>query len=144
MDIVIAFFICIFVAMFVFSRVAGVLYAILWIVELFMIGSTLIFVLALIFLIGTKRRQTEFKGFGDFREIPYALYGYEGEEYKNIFPTDSIFTKILYRNKTPKVFLGQRFGLHYALDTLTLVICAIGLPFFGAMTAIFGYIIFIW
>ena len=145
MDIVIAFFICIFVAMFVFSRVAGVLYAILWIVELFMIGSDLIFVLAMIFLIGTKRRVTEFGGFGEFHDIPYALYLYEGEVYKNIFPTDNIFTKLLYRKKNPKVFLGKRFGLSYALDTLTIVICAIGLPFFTLMTAAFGgYIILIW
>ncbi len=144
MDIVIAFFICIFVAMFIFSRVAGVLYAILWIVELFMIGSDLIFILAMIFLIGTKRKETEFGGFGEFREIPYALYIYEGEEYKNIFPTDSIFTKLLYKKKNPKVFLGQRFGLHYALDNLTIVICSVGLPFFTLMVGVFGYIILIW
>ena len=130
--------------MFVFSRVAGVLYAILWIVELFMIGSLLIFVAAMFFLIGTKRHVTEFKGFNEFHEIPFALYAFEGENYQNIFPTDGILTKLLYRKKTPKVFLGQRFGLHYALDTLTLIICAIGLPFFTAMTAAFGYIILVW
>ena len=144
MDIMIAFFICIFVAMFVFSRVAGVLYAILWIVELFMIGSLLIFVVAMFFFAGTKRKETEFKGFNEFHDILFALYDFEGEEYQNIFPTDGITTKLLYRKKNPRVFLGQRFGLHYALDNLTLVICAIGLPFFTAMTAAFGYIIFIW
>ena len=145
MDIVITFFILIILAMLIFSKVAGVLVAILWILEIFMAGCALLFLSAIAFFIGTKKRQVELKGFGEFGDVPFAIYVYEGEEYKNIFPTDSIFKNILYRNKTPKVFLGKRFGLNYAFDKLTIIICAIGLPFFSLMTAMFGgYLALLW
>lgn len=95
--------------------------------ELFFVISGLLWLLA-------RRRKAKYLGLSeDDGPASFAYYEIEGEEYRNIFPTDAFMRRFLYRKEEVNVRLWKRKKKSYVFDRVTTLVIALGLVSFSVI-----------
>ena len=95
--------------------------------ELFFVISGLLWLLA-------QRRKAKYLGLSeDDGPASFAYYEIEGEEYRNIFPTDAFMRRFLYRKEEVNVRLWKRKKKSYVFDRETTLVIALGLVSFSVI-----------
>ena len=95
--------------------------------ELFFVISGLLWLLA-------RRRKAKYLGLSeDDGPASFAYYEIEGEEYRNIFPTDAFMRRCLYRKEEVNVRLWKRKKKSYVFDRVTTLVIALGLVSFSVI-----------
>ena len=102
---------------------------VLFLMELFSVLMILFFVLALFTFFFFKRRKAGFARIHTSdRGIHFAVYEFEGEEYQNIFPVDTLFMNRFYRDgRVSTVFLKRGKKHHYLFDWYSGLVIGLGL-----------------
>ena len=63
----------------------------------------------------------------------FAYYEIDGEEYRNIFPTDVFMRRFLYRKEEVHVRLLRMRKHSYVFDRVTTLVIGLGLPAFAVI-----------
>ena len=115
----------------------------LGIIELIIISSFILFIVATISMLFCKKRTASFVRIDkdDKQRFKTAYYSIDGVEYPCIFPSEVILTDKMYRtDRTYNVLFSQRRGKVY--DMWCILTCIVGLICFGAAAAASGGMIY--
>lgn len=98
------------------------------------------FFISLIGLFLAKNKKADFVELVDGDKMgAFAVYEIEGETYRNLFPTDRILEKLLYKKKTVRVKLGKFAKQSYVYDSVTKNIIWIGFIAFSLIAILVYY-----
>ncbi|MBO4878542.1 MAG: hypothetical protein J5501_11080 [Ruminococcus sp.] len=115
----------------------------LGIIELIIISSFILFIVATISMLFCKRRTASFVRIDkdEKQRFKTAYYSIDGVEYPCIFPSEVILNDKMYRtDRTYNVLFNERRGKVY--DIWCVLTCIVGLLSFGAAAAASGGMIY--
>ena len=106
----------------------------LFLAFMFAIVCELFFVISGILWLLARRRKAKYLGLSDDDgPASFAYYEIEGEEYRNIFPTDAFMRRFLYRKEEVNVRLWKRKKKSYVFDRVTTLVIGLGLISFSVI-----------
>ena len=107
---------------------------VLFLAFMFAIVCELFFVISGVLWLLARRRKAKYLGLSDDDgPASFAYYEIEGEEYRNIFPTDVFMRRFLYRKEEVHVRLWKRRKHSYVFDRVTTIIIGLGLVSFSVI-----------
>ena len=107
---------------------------VLFLAFMFALVCELFFVISGILWLLARRRKAKYLGLSDDDgPASFAYYEIEGEEYRNIFPTDAFMRRFLYRKEEVNVRLWKRKKKSYVFDRVTTLVIALGLVSFSVI-----------
>ncbi|MBR5058647.1 MAG: hypothetical protein IKX04_08770 [Clostridiales bacterium] len=110
--------------------VSGVLFLAL----MFAIVCELFFVISGLMWLFARRRKAKYLGLSeDDGPASFAWYEIEGEEYRNIFPTDAFMRRVLYRKEEVNVRLLKMRRHAWTFDRVTTLVIGLGLVSFAVI-----------
>ncbi len=110
--------------------VSGVLFLAL----MFAIVCELFFVISGLMWLFARRRKAKYLGLSeDDGPASFAWYEIEGEEYRNIFPTDAFMRRVLYRKEEVNVRLLKMRRHAWTFDHVTTIVIGLGLVSFAVI-----------
>ncbi len=110
--------------------VSGVLFLAL----MFAIVCELFFVISGLMWLFARRRKAKYLGLSeDDGPASFAWYEIEGEEYRNIFPTDAFMRRVLYRKEEVNVRLLKMRRHAWTFDRVTTIVIGLGLVSFAVI-----------
>ena len=102
---------------------------VLLVMELFSILMFLFFALSILFFFYCKRKKAKYlRVERSEKNIHFAVYSYEGEEYRNLFPLDGMFAKKIYhegRSYTVRLKRGKKH--RFLFDWYSCLVMVLGL-----------------
>jgi len=108
--------------------VSGVLFLAL----MFAILCELFFAVSGVLWLLARRKKAKYLGLSeDESPASFAYYEIEGEEYRNIFPTDAFMRRVLYRKEAVNVRLLKLGKHHWVFDRVTGLVIGLGLVSFS-------------
>lgn len=97
----------------------------LWILAGAVVLTALFFTAALFLLVTSKPEKAEFLRLDDTKRFPAAVYRVDGQEFRNIFPSETMMRKKLYvEGKRKKVLKSRLF--RFVIDGNALATIIIG------------------
>ena len=110
--------------------VSGVLFLAL----MFAVVCEVFFVIAGLMWLLARRKNAKYLGLSDDDgPASFAYYEIDGEEYRNIFPTDVFMRRFLYRKEEVHVRLLRMRKHSYVFDRVTTLVIGLGLPAFAVI-----------
>ncbi|MBO4478163.1 MAG: hypothetical protein J5757_07550 [Lachnospiraceae bacterium] len=107
---------------------------VLFLAFMFAIVCELFFVISGILWLLARRRNAKYLGLSDDDgPANFAYYEIDGEEYRNIFPTDAFMRRFLYRKEEVNVRLWKRKKKSYVFDRVTTLVIGLGLISFSVI-----------
>ncbi len=101
---------------------------ILWLMEIILLGMTLLFLLCVIVLLLGKWKDAQFMHIEKEQSWGHAFYRVEGEVRKNLFPAEIILQKQIYRKTDVRVRFWSRGKLYVLFDRYSILIATLGFP----------------
>ncbi|MBO7514691.1 MAG: hypothetical protein J6T47_03625 [Lachnospiraceae bacterium] len=110
--------------------VSGVLYLAL----MFAVVCEVFFVISGLMWLFARRKKAKYLGLSDDDgPASFAYYEIDGEEYRNIFPTDAFMRRFLYRKEEVRVRLLHLRKHSWVFDRVTTLVIGLGLPAFAVI-----------
>lgn len=112
-----------------------ILAGILWLMGGMAILSTVFFVVMAVLTLAARKKEAVFCGVEKVERYgEHAVYEIEGQERSNLFPTDALTKRLLYRKEKVSV-RALKIGKNVLVfDRISQVIIAIGLPTFAGIS----------
>lgn len=107
---------------------------VLFLAFMFAIVCELFFVISGLMWLFARRRKAKYLGLSeDDGPASFAWYEIEGEEYRNIFPTDAFMRRVLYRKEEVNVRLLKMRRHAWTFDRVTTFVIGLGLVSFAVI-----------
>lgn len=136
---------CVIVILLVLGVSIEPLFAIVfWGIFIVSILCVLFFLVSLVGLLLAKNKKANYVELMDGEKMgAFAIYEIDGEQYRNLFPTDRILENLLYKKNIVKVKVGKWGENTYVYDPVTKGIILTGFVAFSliAILVYFGILI---
>lgn len=137
MEIAFIFIILIVVLTFLGYPIWPAITFLFFLMKLISIGSIIMFLVSLVLAILAKPVKARFLRLDENpKHMDHAIYEIDGEEYRNLFPTDWFLKKVLYRKPVVKVRFKKIGRISLVFDPVTLWVIGLGIVLFSGLYAL--------